>query len=220
VLAMPLLFAFRDRMRQLTNELEKCPSSSKALELCKTYGLLSESVAEVNSLGETPLIRACADGVPDDKLWLLLKAGSDVNGIVSYADVDEGMTPLLVASFYGRTSAVSMLAASGADVNAVTSGSTTTVAGINGVYLAAQNDFPDTVQMLHTLGADINAAQSFGRTPLYKAALVGHAKVVELLCSLGADMNKPNNEGNTPLKVATDGGHANVAEVLRRHGAT
>ena len=141
VLAMTLLFAFRERMRGgkgLMKELEKSPSSGKALELCKNYGLLSESVTEVNDLGETPLIRACADGVSDDKLALLLKAGSDVNSKVSYA-VAEDMTPLLVASLYGRTSTISLLAKNGANVHAGASGAQS--GGCTGVYFAAQNDF-------------------------------------------------------------------------------
>ena len=44
-------------------------------------------------------------------------------------------------------------------------------------------------------GADVNAKDQNGRTPLQLAALKGHKEVAELLITKGADVNAKNNSG-------------------------
>ena len=48
-------------------------------------------------------------------------------------------------------------------------------------------------------GADVNAKNESGVTPLLWAAWKGHKEVAELLIANGADVNAKNEDGETPL---------------------
>jgi ankyrin repeat protein len=57
------------------------------------------------------------------------------------------------------------------------------------------------VQALLEKGADVNASNSNGFTPLYLAVMKGHREVVALLLEKGAAVNAASTEGFTPLYV-------------------
>jgi ankyrin repeat protein len=46
-------------------------------------------------------------------------------------------------------------------------------------------------------GADVNAKEGVGATPLPAAAFEGHKEIVELLIEKGADVNTKGSEGRT-----------------------
>ena len=139
----PMRMCFRDHMGGLVQKLNTAPDTKEALRLCKLFGLLIHGVAERNELGEPPLITAIADGVTDDKLELLLQAGCDVNESMDYPGVlRKGMTPMLTASLYGRTSMLCILAGRGGDVAAANS------TGGSCVSYAASYGHVDTVEAL------------------------------------------------------------------------
>lgn len=68
-------------------------------------------------------------------------------------------------------------------------------------------------------GADINAADDKGRTPLMAAALVGYADVAKLLLDKGADANAAMNDGGTVLMTAVIGGSPAITRLVLEHGA-
>ncbi len=77
----------------------------------------------------------------------------------------------------------------------------------------------DEVEARIAQGADVNAKDSAGRTPLMWAAYHGHADEVEALIAKGADVNVKDNEGGTPLLWAAVHGHTDVVELLIAKGA-
>lgn len=78
----------------------------------------------------------------------------------------------------------------------------------------------DTVNTLLAHGANINAADFGGRTPLVWAAWAGKARIVTLLIHRGANVNANYpDDRDTALASATAGGYDRIAHILRKAGA-
>lgn len=75
------------------------------------------------------------------------------------------------------------------------------------------------VRFLAAKGANVNARNSKGETPLQLASNVGFVEGVEALLALGAKVDEPNSTGETPLIAATHRKDAAMARVLLRAGA-
>jgi len=68
------------------------------------------------------------------------------------------------------------------------------------------------------IGADVNAKDESGSTPLHSAAISGHKEIAELLITKDADVNAKNEDGETPLDWAINFKQTEVADLLRKHG--
>ncbi|KAK0761671.1 hypothetical protein N5P37_005653 [Trichoderma harzianum] len=75
------------------------------------------------------------------------------------------------------------------------------------------------VKLLVEKGADIDAKDGGGRTPLLWATYNGHKAIVELLVEKGADIEAKDNYGRTPLSWAAYNGHKAIVELLVEKGA-
>ena len=75
----------------------------------------------------------------------------------------------------------------------------------------------EIAEILITAGADVNAGDKI--TPLHYAAQYGEMEIVELLISKGADVNAQSFVGMTPLREAADQGHDSIVELLVAKGA-
>ena len=63
-------------------------------------------------------------------------------------------------------------------------------------------------------GADLNASEDDGCTPLCEAALLNHVEIAKLLLELGADPAK-SWKGETPLQIANRKGFSELEETLK-----
>lgn len=77
----------------------------------------------------------------------------------------------------------------------------------------------DEVKMLLAKGADVNAKDSEGKTPLMNAAYYGRKEIVKFLLEHGADVNARYVDGCTALIWAAGEGEAETLEILLQHGA-
>jgi ankyrin repeat protein len=119
--------------------------------------------------------------------------------------------------------------------------------GATPLHCAAMNDHKDVATLLLTHGADVNAPDPNGNTPLHwvaagptggfvvlrfkagmglkepptdiTASLYNHADIAELLLQNKADVNARDSGGSTPLHLAADEGHADVVRILLRDKA-
>jgi ankyrin repeat protein len=68
-------------------------------------------------------------------------------------------------------------------------------------------------------GADVNAKDTAGWTPLHEVAIGAHTVLAKLLVDKGADINARDEDGWTPLHEAARDGHMALARLLIDNGA-
>lgn len=77
------------------------------------------------------------------------------------------------------------------------------------------------VRLLIALGADVNAVDKNGWTPLHAAAQEKAVAAARLLLRAGAKVDVPDKQGNTALfrAVSSSKGDGAMIQLLRAHGA-
>ena len=124
-----------------------------------------------------------------------------------------GVTPLIKAAMFNRSSVAALLIKANADVNMANS------QGYTPLHWASLKGYLDIVEALLAAGAGVDPRSGLGLTPLMQAAMSGHARVCDALIAKGAGVNEADKRGNTPLHKAVTDGHVAVAEVLVAAGA-
>jgi uncharacterized protein len=160
-----------------------------------------------------------------------------------------GATPFWMASRFGETNLMRVLAANGADpLLSAKDGTTPLMAAAGGAQI---RDFDRRVRNVNAfdrrqdervgleaaklaieLGADVNTADAAGNTALHIAASSKFNTIVQFLADRGAKLDVKNKRGETPLTLATnsprlgaggpqpvDDGGQSTADVLRKLAA-
>lgn len=73
-------------------------------------------------------------------------------------------------------------------------------------------------KLLISLGADVNARNATGVSPLHIAASSGATVVAEAPLKAGADVKAKTNNGETALHVAENKNHSTTAAVILQYG--
>ena len=88
------------------------------------------------------------------------------------------------------------------------------------LYIAAINRQFTAAQALLKHGANVDAGNGMGHTPLHHVSRLGDYKVSRLLLEHGANANSKTIGDETPLRLLAEGsGNLEVAQLLLEHGA-
>jgi ankyrin repeat protein len=131
---------------------------------------------------------------------VLLERGADIN-----SQDENHMTPLHIASLYGRLDIVRILVDHGAATNLVENlGRTPLHLVAEGKYNFEQ-DRIRIAQLLLEHGADVNAQDGENVTPLHVASYGGRVAIAQMLLNYGAAANSKSNHGMAPLHSVAEG---------------
>lgn len=123
----------------------------------------------------------------------------------------DGWTALHLAAAFAGPEAVAFLLARGANVNQFSTNPTHNQA-LHACIAIGRN--LETARLLLDHGADANAKQAAGYTPLHQAAAAGLIEMTQLLLRAGADPKAHCDQGKTPADYARERGHDAVLALL------
>lgn len=191
----------------------KDPNGVSAVLLAHYYGQAQVAKALLRRKPVLDIFEAATVGDAARIRTLVAKDRTTVN-----AWSGDGFFALGLAAFFKRPEVVKVLLESGADVRMASR-----PLGFTPLHSAVADDAgevtKDIVKMLLDKGADPNAKNANGSTPVHTAAFTGNVPVLEMLLEAGGDPQAPDKEGRSPLDLARERGNTEAAAELH-HAVT
>ncbi|CAH9116249.1 unnamed protein product [Cuscuta epithymum] len=143
---------------------------------------------------------------------LIVVYGVDVNAMNGHSSPGKALTLALTLKLDSKSSCSFDHPPKGSEDNKI-------LDGCSLLHLACQIADIAMVELLLQHGANINACDSRGQTPLHHSVIRGRVMIAKLLLSRGADANANDKEGQSPSTLIADLGFGDAELVaLLKHG--
>lgn len=192
-----------------------------------------ELIQQPSAAGISPLMTAIYHRQPQVVVWLLehgavagpyeaaaigdhasLAADLQQQPALLSAHAADGFTLLTLASFFGQPDCLLLLLKAGADPNLAAANAARGAPLHAACAGADQQQRLAAARLLLEHGAQANARQQRGFTPLHAAADSGDLDLIRLLLEHGADPGLADDDGQSPLDYARARGNHAAARLL------
>jgi ankyrin repeat protein len=129
-------------------------------------------LSEIDAATDTSALRMAIESGNDELATLVVESGASLKAATKKME-----TPLMLAAGAGLTATVKAMIENGAEMEKSFKG----VGGRTAMHFAAKAGHAATVIALAKLGAQSNAVDALGMTPLFLACQEGHVRVVDAL---------------------------------------
>jgi ankyrin repeat protein len=171
--------------------------------------LFSISSLASGAKNETPLLIKAVERGDADEVRRLKKSGIDLNRSTEYDH-----PPLHVAAILGNTSIMQVLIELGADPNFPDPRRSETP-----LHMAVAGQKLSAVKLLLDRGANLEAENTAGMTPLSEACFEGNFAIAKVLIDAGSKVTPPRKLHWSPLTAASQQSGVDLVQYLVRKGA-
>ncbi|KAK4072083.1 hypothetical protein Trihar35433_4147 [Trichoderma harzianum] len=183
-----------------------------AVKQVETVQLLLENGADKEATdleGRTPLYQALADGTIE-VATLLVNEGANVTTAAK-----DGRTPLHMALSLGTKGfSIAKILLQSNSATATSYAQAKAKDEATPLHIAAEHGPSEAIELLRGLGADVNALDDFGQTPLLISIYNKKWDIAELLIRGGANVDADERVGYAPLLGAVAGGSDRIVKLL------
>ncbi len=189
---------------ELAGQTIECPACKASLAVPAMAAPTSVPAQVQESAPQTASSKKSKSSIPK---WAIASVAGIVAGVVVlimfFPDDSNGVLPSepMVVKTYGKSQQLST-EAKAPDIS---------------LLKAAIDGNIEAVKLLIANGADVNARDKDGETPLHKTSSRGEKEIIELLIAKGADVNAKDNSSHewTPIAVASS---LEIIKLFRMHG--
>ena len=216
----------KPNMRWANNTLLMIAAKRGYTDICElllSYYKPNMSIDEFNEYGWTALMFAAQNNQGKTVDFLIKKGANKDYMATSFLETVIGVAALNCAN-----DALTALLDNGANIEKTSSYSyTPLMSAIDSHIVKDEIKILETVKLLNSRKANVNARAEEGETPLMIAAGKGYPKVVAFLLSEErvkqgngekVDINAEDAYGKTALQYAKDNGYSDIANLIKKHG--
>jgi ankyrin repeat protein/uncharacterized protein YegL len=170
----------------------------KVAEQLMTFGA---SAYHKNTNGDTLILICCRNG--QHEILRLLLNSVDPDFVDFKAHID-GFNAIMASAEANRPECIEALHDYEVDLNQKTDDDNKIIAGATPLHIASYYNCIESAQKLLSLGADPNAIDIYGQTPMHHAVLQRNINMIKILRNMNSNLSIKDKSGNTAASYCRD----------------